>query len=83
MKSHNPLAKGRDKITENLPSKQHRVFEILSTGGKYSVADITCLTHFSDPRGIIRDLRGKGIVILDEWRENAEADGRYKVYFLK
>lgn len=80
--SDNTSTNNRDKVIKNLPSKQKTVFSILSSGGKYSAADITVITHFSDPRSIIRDLRNKGLSILDEWRENAEKDGRFKVYYL-
>ena len=69
-------------LLPTLPNKQRRVLEILMRGGKYSAADITVITHFSDPRGYIRDLRHKGYSISDEWRDNAEMDGRHKVYFL-
>lgn len=83
MSCHTPSKENRDKVINNLPSKQRQVFNILLSGTKFSVADITIQTHFSDPRGLIRDLRGKGIAVLDEWRENAEQDGRYKVYYIK
>lgn len=72
----------RHKIIKNLTSKQKNVFNILMRGGKYSAADITLATHYSDPRSIIRKLRKKGIAVLDEWRENAEKDGHYKVYYI-
>ena len=77
-----PLLCDRHKIINNLPSKQRKVFNILKRGGKFSVADISIITHFSDPRSIIRCLRKKGIAVHDEWRENAEEDGRFKVYFI-
>lgn len=70
------------EIIKHLTAKQRKVYSILSNGRKHSAADISILTHFSDPRAIIRDLRVKGLQILDEWRVNAEKDGRYKVYYL-
>jgi hypothetical protein len=82
MSDHTPLKENRDKVINNLPPKQRQVFNLLLSGAKYSVADITIQTHFSDPRGQIRDLREKGIAVLDEWRENAAQDGRYKVYYI-
>lgn len=60
---------------------QRMVYNLLTQGGKYSVADISVNLHLSDPRGHIRTLRGKGINIADEWRET-EHKTRYKVYFL-
>lgn len=82
MSNHPSSKENTDKIINNLPPKQRQVYNILLSGAKHSVADITILTHFSDPRGLIRDLREKNIAVLDEWCENANQDGRYKVYFI-
>ena len=71
-----------EKMLRTLPNKQRRTLEVLAQGGKYSVADLCVRTHFSDPRSHIRSLRDKGVPIMDEWRENKQGDGRYKVYFL-
>lgn len=65
-----------------LTPKQRAIYNALAKGGKYSVTDLCFITHFSDPRGLIRDLRDKGVKILDEWRENATDNGRYKVYWI-
>lgn len=65
-----------------LPRKQRTLLNALADGKKYSVADLSIKTHQSDPRGRIRDLRQRGFNILDEWRNNADNDGRYKVYWL-
>lgn len=72
-----------EKLLKTLPNKQRRTFEVFLKGGKYSVADLCLITHFSDPRSHIRSLREKGVPIVDEWRDNKQGDGRYKVYFLK
>lgn len=69
------------KVIENLPRVQRAVYDLLTQGGKYSVADISVNLHLSDPRGHIRTLRHKGVNILDEWR-TTEFKARYKVYFL-
>ena len=50
---------------KTLAFHQHRVYNLLQTGGKYSVADISVALRLSDPRSCIRDLRAKGIDILD------------------
>lgn len=70
------------KTLSALPRKQRTLLNALADGGKYSVADLSIKTHQSDPRGRIRDLRQRGFNILDEWRNNADEDGRYKVYWL-
>lgn len=68
-------------ILSRLSSRQLKLLNILSNGGKHSVADLSVVTHYSDPRGHIRKLRDKGVPIRDEWR--VAADGvRYKVYFI-
>lgn len=69
-------------ILQDLPRKQGRILQILSDGGKYSVSDLAVLTRFADPRGHIKALRDKGVPIADEWKNNKEGDGHYKVYFL-
>lgn len=60
---------------------QNRLYNFLSAGSHQSVADISTALKLSDPRGGIRDLRDKGIEILDEWIP-AEHGGRFKRYFL-
>lgn len=72
-----------EKLLAALPHKQRRVLEVLMQGGKYSVADICVRTGFSDPRSHIRGLRAKGVPVADEWRDNEQDGGKYKVYFLK
>ena len=67
--------------TPNLPYLQRTVYNLLARGGQYSAADISTCLHLSDPRGHIRNLRDKGIPILDEWRKS-EHGTRYKLYFL-
>lgn len=68
---------------QQLPNKQRRILEVLASGEKYTVAELTIKTHFADPRGIIRELRNKGYKIADEWRQNAQKDGKHKAYYLK
>ena len=66
---------------KDLPKGQKRVYNLLNTGGCFSVYDICLRLHISDPRGHIASLRRKGIEILDEWRKCE--NGRYKVYFMQ
>lgn len=71
------------KSMENsLPYHQNRVFKLLSDGIPRSVADISIALRLSDPRGIIRDLRQKGIPVLDEWCDSKHG-GRFKRYFIR
>lgn len=70
-----------DAKVNNLPRIQRKVYDLLNTGGKYSVFDITTRLRLADPRGHIAALRRKGIEILDEWRTTTEGE-RYKVYFV-
>lgn len=76
-----PPTKSDCKGSENLPRLQKKVYDLLSTGCKFSAADISVRLHLCDPRGHIAALRAKGFNILDEWREGDFGE-RYKVYFL-
>jgi len=69
----------QSKDSISLSKRQRKVYELLLTG-KYSVADISIALHYSDPRSYIRELRKKGLNILDEWVENA--DTRHKQYWI-
>lgn len=68
-------------ITQTLPRLQRAVYNLLAQGGQFSAADISIRLHLSDPRGHIRNLRDKGIRVLDEWHIS-EHGTRYKQYFL-
>lgn len=70
-----------EQTLQQLPKHQRAILRILSDGGKYSAADLTVRTHYCDPRGHIKELRDKGIDILDEWRQTDDGI-RYKVYYL-
>lgn len=63
-----------------LPRIQRKVYDLLRSGGKYSVYDITTRLRLADPRGHISALRRKGIEVLDEWKTGEGT--RYKVYFI-
>lgn len=67
---------------KSLAFHQKRVYNLLQSGKKYSVADISAVLRLSDPRSCIRDLRAKGISILDEWVPS-EHGSRFKRYFLR
>jgi hypothetical protein len=62
-----------------LSRRQKKVAELLITG-KYSAADISIALHYSDPRSYIRELREKGINVLDEWIKSD--DVRFKRYWI-
>lgn len=70
------------KCTQFHGHHQHRVFNFLMKGGKFSAADITAALHLSDPRSVIRDLRCAGIDVRDEWRPSVYGS-RYKVYWIE
>lgn len=65
-----PLSKG-----------ESRIYNLLSKGGKYSVADLTISLHLCDPRHYIRALRKKGVKVLDDVQKT-ENGGRFKLYYL-
>lgn len=69
------------KYSESLPRIQRLVYNLLLTGDKFSVADISVHLHLSDPRSHIKQLRDKGITILDEWRTSIHQN-KYKVYWM-
>lgn len=73
------------EIIKNLAPQQKRVYNILARGGRYAAGEITVALggRACDPRSTIRDLRKKGIPILDEWHPNASGRGRgFKKFFL-
>lgn len=67
---------------KTLAFHQQRVYNLLQSGKKYSAADISVALRLSDPRSCIRDLRAKGIPILDEWVPS-EHGSQFKLYFLR
>ncbi len=72
-----------DKCTQkSLAFHQKRLYNLLRSGKKYSVADISAVLRLSDPRSCIRDLRAKGIDILDEWVPS-EHGSKFKRYYIR
>lgn len=69
---------GKDNI--NLSKRQRKVYNLLCTGW-YSAAGVSIALGYSDPRSYIRELREKGVNVLDEWIEDEET--RYKRYTIK
>ncbi len=69
------------KVSQKLPKHQKAVFDLLRRA-RLSVADISRLLGYSDPRGHISHLRKKGINVCDEWRTGATPDVRFKVYYI-
>lgn len=74
-----PVSKDMQK---SLAFHQKRLYNLLHSGKKYSAADISAVLRLSDPRSCIRDLRAKGIDILDEWVPS-EHGGRFKRYYIR
>lgn len=70
------------KGSKSLPYHQQRVYDLLSSGGMFSVVDISMRLRLSDPRSIIRNLRRSGISVGDVW-VNTAYGSRYKRYFIK
>lgn len=68
------------KDTAKLSKRQRKVAELLRSR-KCSAADISVALHYSDPRSYIRELRDKGINVLDEWV--SKDDVRYKRYWIE
>ena len=69
-----------DKDKPKLSKRQKKVYDLLCTGRR-SVTDITIRLKYSDPRGHIRDIRDKGIIINDYW---VKKDGvRFKRYWIE
>lgn len=80
---HAAATPGVHKDTQKtLAFHQQRVYNLLQSGKKYSAADISVALRLSDPRSCIRDLRAKGIDILDEWVPS-EHGSRFKRYYLE
>lgn len=73
---------GGTNIRKILTYTESRVLNFLNRGGRHSVADISIGTHLSDPRSVIRNLRAKGVPVLDEWHNCTNSHGRYKKYFI-
>lgn len=65
-----------------LEGEQRKIYDLLAGGAKLSVADISTVTRYCDPRSIIRNMRKKGVKISDEWRQGFKGIKRHKVYFL-
>lgn len=71
-----PLRKDRGKM----PKKQSKVYRMLLRG-KCSAGDLCAALHVADPRGHIRDLRAKGINVVDEWVKGTDG-AQYKRYWV-
>jgi len=60
---------------------QMKVLNLFLSGGQYSNVDISRIIRTPDPRSHIRELRKRGIKILDYWIKTENS--RYKIYFIK
>jgi hypothetical protein len=61
--------------------QMRKVYNLLSTGGRYSVTDIVKQCDIGDPRSVIRDLISDGVKIDYVWRKSE--NHRYKLFFIK
>lgn len=75
MKTENNLK----QISKSRTTK--RVYELLLTGGKFSVINISSILNIPDPRSNIRYLRNAGIQVSDYWEKSETS--RYKIYFIR
>lgn len=62
------------------PKMQSKVYAMLLRG-KQSAGDLCAALHVADPRGHIRDLRAKGINVVDEWVKGTDG-AQYKRYWV-
>lgn len=53
---------------------------MLADGATHSVIEIAMRLRIADPRSEIRNLRNKGVNVLDYWE--AGRDGKYKRYYI-
>lgn len=68
------------KVKPKLSIRQEKVVKLLQSR-KCSAADISIALGYSDPRSYVRDLKAKGLNIINQW---LESDGvRYKVYWIE
>lgn len=65
-----------------LTKQEKRLYEMLSRGGRYSVADITRELGMCDPRGHISRMRRKGVNIADERIFKAD-NVNFKLYWVE
>jgi len=70
----------QNKVTKTFSSSTNKVLNILLSGGRYSVIQLTQLARVPDPRSCIREARNAGMPISDIWIKTDSS--RYKVYFI-
>ncbi len=68
------------KDTPKLSTRQKKIYDLLMAG-KHTVTQMTFETGFADPRSYIRELRNRGITVLDEWVR--KDDVHFKKYWIK
>ncbi len=68
------------KDTPKLSNRQKKIYDLLMAG-KHTVTQMTFETGFADPRSYIRELRHRGITVLDEWI--SKNGTHYKRYWIK
>ncbi len=65
-----------------LSEQQHSTFNMLKNGYGATVRQISQRAIISHPNAVIRDLRHKGIRVLDRWEQYPEKKSRYKRFYL-
>ena len=68
------------EVTKLLSNRQKKIYDLLMAG-KHTVTQMTFETGFADPRSYIRELRNRGINVLDEWVR--KDDVHFKRYWIK
>ena len=74
-----PLNQDKGNIYFSNPQRQ-RIYEMLLSGEKLTVVQLTNELRIPDPRSHIRYIRNKGVYVADYWQETEYS--RYKVYFI-
>lgn len=67
-----------NKYTKLSPREQ-KVYDVLKQNKK-TVIELTIELYLADPRGYIRSLRNKGVLVSDEWVVGR--DTHYKQYWI-
>ncbi len=71
---------GKDtKLFFSHPMRQ-KIYELLLSGGQYSVVDLSIILNIPDPRSHIRYIRDVGVSISDYWVNTPFS--RHKIYFI-
>lgn len=67
-------------IFNKLNHSSKKILNVLLSGGKYSIVELTELTQVPDARSCIRYIREAGVPVADYWVYTEYS--RHKVYFI-